>query len=92
MGIAKGKVNTYGEKTLNLDQQKLLNDTMSKRMENIINSVPEKIDEIFKKSIVIDRNNDFYSIKNVAAATNKEYAKKNYGYICKYGLLQYEKL
>ncbi|MBW6411591.1 hypothetical protein [Clostridium weizhouense] len=76
MGIAKGKISTYAEKNLNVYQQKLLNDTMSARIENIINSVPEKVDETFKKSIVIDNNNEFYSMKNIQGATNIEYARK----------------
>ncbi|WP_252243148.1 hypothetical protein [Clostridium sp. ZBS14] len=76
MGIAKGKITTYAEKNLNVYQQKLLNDTMSARIENIINSVPEKVDETFKKAIVIDKNNEFYSMKNIQGATNIEYARK----------------
>lgn len=75
MGIAKGKVNTYAEKNLNTDQQRLLNSTMSARIQKIINSVPEKIDENYKKSIVVDVDNKFYGIKNVQTATNIEYAK-----------------
>ncbi|WP_027626424.1 hypothetical protein [Clostridium lundense] len=76
MGIAKGKVNTYAEKNLNTDQQKLLNSTMSARIQKIIDSVPEKVDETYKKGIVVDKNNKFYAIKNVQAATNIEYAKE----------------
>lgn len=49
---------------------------MSARIENIINSVPEKLDETFKKAIVIDKNNEFYSMKNIQGATNIEYARK----------------
>lgn len=76
MGIAKGKVNTYAEKNLNIDQQKLLNSTMAARIQKIIDSVPRKIDENYKKNIVIDENNKFYAIKNVQDATNEEYAQK----------------
>lgn len=75
MGIAKGKVNTYAEKNLNTDQQRLLNSTMSARIQKIINSVPERIDENYKKSIVVDVDNKFYGIKYVKTATNIEYAK-----------------
>lgn len=76
MGIVKGKVNTYAEKNLNTEQQKLINSTMSARIQKIIDSVPEKIDEDYKKGIVLDKNNRFYGIKNVAAATNNQYAQE----------------
>lgn len=76
LGIVKGKINTYGEKNLNKDQQKLLNLNISARVEKIIASVPERIDEKFIKNIVKDLDNKFYGIKNVQAATNIEYARK----------------
>lgn len=76
MGIAKGKVKTYGERNLNENQQKLLNDTMSARIEKIISSAPERADANYIKSKAVDENNKFYSLKNVMAATNVEYGKK----------------
>ncbi|GAA0742078.1 hypothetical protein [Clostridium oceanicum] len=76
LGIVKGKINTYGEKNLNKDQQKLLNLNISARVEKIIASVPQRIDEKFIKNIVKDLDNKFYGIKNVQVATNIEYARK----------------
>lgn len=76
LGIVKGKINTYGEKNLNKDQQKLLNLNIAARVKKIIDSVPERIDENYKKNIVKDLDNKFFGIKNVQAATNVEYAKK----------------
>jgi hypothetical protein len=76
MGIVKGKVNTYSEKNLKSDQQKLIDSTISVRIQKIIDASLEGIDELYKKGIATDKNNKFYAIKNAECATNKEYGEK----------------
>lgn len=83
MGIAKGKVSSYGERNLNPEQQKLLNSTMSTRIQKIIDSVPEisTVIENLKRSnitidMVTDKNSKYYAVKSLVYATNKEYAQK----------------
>lgn len=76
MGIVKGKVSTYAEKNLNRDQQKLIDSTISTRIEKIIDAALEGVDELYKKGIATDKNNKFYAIKNAECATNREYAEE----------------
>ncbi|GAA0077427.1 hypothetical protein UT300005_18050 [Clostridium sp. CTA-5] len=83
MGVAKGKVSSYTEKNLNTDQQKLLNSTMSARIQKVIDSVPEISTVIenlkrvnIKIDMVTDKNSKYYAVKSVERATNKEYAQK----------------
>lgn len=83
MGIAKGKVRSYGEKNLNAEQQKLLNSTMSTRIQKVIDSVPDISTQIenlkrsnIKIDIVTDKNSKYYAVKSIECATNKEYAQK----------------
>lgn len=83
MGIAKGKVSSYAEKNLNTEQQKLLDSTMSARIQKVIDSVPEisTIIENLKRlnikiDMVTDKNSKYYAVKSLERATNKEYAQK----------------
>ncbi|QXE19027.1 hypothetical protein [Clostridium sp. 001] len=83
MGIAKGKVSSYAEKNLNVEQQKLLNSTMSARIQKVIDSEPEistVIEDLkrvnIKIDMVTDKNSKYYAVKSLERATNKEYAQK----------------
>lgn len=83
MGIAKGKVSSYAERNLNAEQQKLLNSTMSARIQKVIDSVPEistVIENLKRVNIKIDmvtnKNSKYYAVKSLERATNKEYAQK----------------
>lgn len=76
MGIVKGKVNTYAEKNLNEDQQKLIDSTVSARIQKVVDAALKGMNENYKHGMAIDKNNKFYSIRNVEFATNKEYAQE----------------